>query len=107
MGGHRGAGRETGRGAGRLDPRRAPGTGGRFGGVEDYSQESTGGDDFAGEFNQEDAALKVGMRVRHPTLGDGTIHKLEGSGDELRVIVLFKGKGARKLLARAAGLQPL
>ena len=46
------------------------------------------------------------MRVRHATLGLGTVHKLEGGGEELRVIVLFDQKGARKLLARAAGLVP-
>jgi DNA helicase II / ATP-dependent DNA helicase PcrA len=69
--------------------------------VDEYSQES-GGDDFC----QDGGELKPGMRVQHATLGKGTIHKLEGGGDNLRVIVMFDGVGARKLLARAAGLIP-
>ena len=51
--------------------------------------------------------IASGMRVRHASLGPGTVHKLEGKGDELRVIVMFDEKGARKLLARVAGLRPL
>ena len=74
---------------------------------EDSIRQDGGGDDFAGEFDQEQATLRPGMKVRHPTLGVGTVHRLEGGGDELRVIVVFAGKGPRKLLARAANLEPL
>ena len=89
----------------RRDLQRAP----RLGAARDaFSQESPG-EDFAGEFQQDEeaSALRVGLRVVHPSLGTGIVHKLEGSGEELRVIVLFDGKGARKLLARVAGLRPL
>ncbi len=85
---------------GRPDVRRAPA-------VDSHYDQSAGDDDFADEFDQDgDGALRVGMRVRHPSLGLGTVHRLEGGGDNLRVIVKFEGVGPRKLLARAAGLQP-
>jgi DNA helicase II / ATP-dependent DNA helicase PcrA len=94
-----GTGGAASRGRGR-DVRRAP--------VVDSSFDQSGGaDDFADEFDQDgDGALRVGMRVRHPSLGLGTVQRLEGGGDNLRVIVKFEGVGPRKLLARAAGLQP-
>ena len=102
----RGTGRPAagaGRGQ-RRDAHRAPRS--RF--DAEFNQESDSGD-FAGEFDQDESqgGLRVGMRVRHPSLGVGTVHRLEGGGDELRVIVNFEGKGPRKLLARAAGLRPL
>jgi DNA helicase-2/ATP-dependent DNA helicase PcrA len=90
----------------RRDLQRGPRLG--AGGRDAYSQETPDAD-FAGEFQQDEeaSALRVGLRVVHPSLGTGIVHKLEGSGEELRVIVLFDGKGARKLLARVAGLRPL
>ena len=97
----------------RRDAHRAPSFGGSghdFGGHFSQDPGQAGAaDDFADEFTQDDgeAALRVGMRVRHASLGPGTVHKLEGKGDELRVIVMFDEKGARKLLARVAGLRPL
>jgi len=89
----------------RWDPRRAPRLSARA--TDEFAQD--GGEDFASEFQQDPEAsgLRVGMRVAHPSLGTGTVHKLEGGGEELRVIVLFDGKGPRKLLARVAGLRPL
>ncbi len=90
----------------RRDLQRAPRIGAA--GRDAFSQEPPG-EDFAGEFEQDEeaAALRVGLRVVHPSLGPGIVHKLEGSGEDLRVIVLFDSKGARKLLARVAGLRPL
>ena len=88
----------------RRDAHRAPTSRTSF--DSEFSQ-SSADDDFAGEFDQEEGVLRVGMRVRHASLGVGTVHKLEGGGDDLRVIVNFEGKGPRKLLARAAGLQPV
>ncbi|MDP7021728.1 MAG: UvrD-helicase domain-containing protein [Candidatus Krumholzibacteria bacterium] len=69
---------------------------------DDFSQESGSENDFS----QDESGLRVGMRVRHPSLGLGKVHKLEGSGEDLRVIVMFDRKGARKLLVRVAGLEP-
>ncbi|MEM7353265.1 MAG: UvrD-helicase domain-containing protein [Acidobacteriota bacterium] len=51
--------------------------------------------------------LKRGSRVRHATLGNGRILNLEGSGDDMRIIVYFDSKGRKKLLAKYAQLEVL
>lgn len=47
----------------------------------------------------------LGMRVRHGKFGVGTIRKLEGEGDNQKVIVWFNSVGPKKLLVRFAGLE--
>jgi len=47
----------------------------------------------------------IGMRVRHGKFGVGTIRKIEGTGDEQKVIVWFNSVGPKKLLVRFAGLE--
>ncbi len=54
-------------------------------------------DEYGGAF--------VGMRVRHPTFGAGTIRKVEGRGDDQKLIVWFSTVGPKKLMARFAGLE--
>jgi DNA helicase-2/ATP-dependent DNA helicase PcrA len=51
--------------------------------------------------------LRPGVRVRHPLFGVGTVLRLEGAGDELKVTVSFPAVGAKKLVARYAGLEVL
>ena len=46
-----------------------------------------------------------GVRVRHPLFGVGTVLRREGDGDDLKVTVSFPGVGAKKLVARFAGLE--
>ena len=53
------------------------------------------------------AELRPGMRVRHPLFGAGTVLRSDGSGDELKVTVSFPGVGAKRLVARYAGLEVL
>jgi DNA helicase-2/ATP-dependent DNA helicase PcrA len=48
--------------------------------------------------------LRPGARVRHPLFGVGTVLRREGAGDDLKVTVSFPGVGAKKLVARFAGL---
>ncbi len=47
----------------------------------------------------------IGMRVRHAKFGVGTIRKIEGRGDDQKVIVWFNSVGPKKLLLRFAGLE--
>ncbi|HET7292603.1 MAG TPA: UvrD-helicase domain-containing protein [Vicinamibacteria bacterium] len=47
-----------------------------------------------------------GARVRHPLFGVGTVLRSEGSGDDLKLTVSFPAVGAKRLVARFAGLQP-
>jgi DNA helicase-2/ATP-dependent DNA helicase PcrA len=53
----------------------------------------------------DDAALRPGVRVRHPLFGVGTVLRRESGGDGLKVTVSFPGLGAKKLVARFAGLE--
>ncbi len=49
--------------------------------------------------------LRPGVRVRHPLFGVGTVLRCEGDGEELKVTVSFPAVGAKKLVARFAGLE--
>ena len=46
----------------------------------------------------------IGMRVRHPKYGRGTILSVEGEGDERRLTVSFLDYGTKKLVERYANL---
>jgi DNA helicase-2/ATP-dependent DNA helicase PcrA len=64
--------------------------------------------EFDNEVRQvhEDEAegVRLGMRVRHGQFGRGIIRKIEGEGDNQKVIVQFS-IGYKKLLVRFAGLE--
>jgi DNA helicase-2/ATP-dependent DNA helicase PcrA len=49
--------------------------------------------------------LRPGVRVRHPLFGVGTVLRREGAGNDLKLTVSFPGVGAKKLVARFAGLE--
>jgi DNA helicase-2/ATP-dependent DNA helicase PcrA len=53
------------------------------------------------------AGMRPGVRVRHPLFGVGTVLRRDGEGDELKLTVAFAGVGAKKLVARYAGLELL
>jgi DNA helicase-2/ATP-dependent DNA helicase PcrA len=53
----------------------------------------------------EGDGIYIGMRVRHARFGTGTIRKMEGRGDNEKVIVWFDKGGPKKLLLRFAGLE--
>ena len=53
------------------------------------------------------AEVKPGSRVRHPLFGVGTVVRREGAGDDMKLTVSFLGIGAKKLVARYAGLELL
>jgi DNA helicase-2/ATP-dependent DNA helicase PcrA len=50
--------------------------------------------------------IRPGARVRHPLFGVGTVLRSEGAGDDLKLTVSFAGIGAKRLVARYAGLEP-
>jgi DNA helicase-2/ATP-dependent DNA helicase PcrA len=51
--------------------------------------------------------IRPGARVRHPLFGVGTVVRREGAGDDLKLTVSFLGIGAKRLVARFAGLELL
>jgi len=50
--------------------------------------------------------LRIGLKVRHVKFGVGTVRRLEGQGDNQKVIVYFNSVGPKKLLLKFAGLEP-
>jgi DNA helicase-2/ATP-dependent DNA helicase PcrA len=50
--------------------------------------------------------FRPGARVRHPLFGVGTVLRSEGAGDDLKLTVSFPAVGAKRLVARFAGLEP-
>jgi DNA helicase-2/ATP-dependent DNA helicase PcrA len=53
----------------------------------------------------DDGELRPGVRVRHPLFGVGTVLRREAGGADLKLTVSFPGVGAKKLVARYAGLE--
>ncbi len=54
---------------------------------------------------EEQEGVWLGMKVRHGKFGPGTVRKIEGKGDDQKVIVWFSSVGPKKLLLRFAGLE--
>jgi len=50
--------------------------------------------------------LRLGMNVRHAMFGTGIVRRIEGQGDQQKVIVYFHRVGPKKLLVKFAGLEP-
>ena len=55
--------------------------------------------------DEDESGVYLGMKVRHGKFGVGTIRKIEGTGDDQKVIVWFNSVGPKKLLLRFAGLE--
>ncbi|HXT52253.1 MAG TPA: 3'-5' exonuclease, partial [Thermoanaerobaculia bacterium] len=51
--------------------------------------------------------LRRGAKVRHPTLGQGTVMEVEGEGPTGRITVYFEKFGKRKLVSQFAKLEPV
>jgi DNA helicase-2/ATP-dependent DNA helicase PcrA len=52
------------------------------------------------------SGVKLGMRVRHPQFGAGTILGIEDHGDDVKLTVRFGSVGVKRLLGRYARLLP-
>jgi DNA helicase-2/ATP-dependent DNA helicase PcrA len=52
------------------------------------------------------SGLRLGMRVRHPQFGVGTVLAIEDHGDDVKLTVRFASVGAKRLLGRYAKLEP-
>ncbi|MGD9764322.1 MAG: ATP-dependent helicase [Candidatus Binatia bacterium] len=55
----------------------------------------------------DEEGLRIGARVRHGTFGIGTVKGTEGVGEQQKVTVVFSSVGAKKLLLKFAGLEPV
>jgi DNA helicase-2/ATP-dependent DNA helicase PcrA len=54
---------------------------------------------------QEVARLEPGMRVRHPSWGEGVIDAVEGNGENMKLTIRFRGGVLKKVLAIYANLE--
>ena len=62
--------------------------------------------DYENEDQSVPNGLKVGLRVRHPTFGVGTVTALEPLDDDIKLIVRFLSVGPKTLRAKFAKLEP-
>jgi len=53
-----------------------------------------------------ETSYRAGAVVRHPMFGVGTVLRADGSGNDLKLTVAFRGAGTKRLVARYAGLEP-
>ncbi|TLM65362.1 MAG: ATP-dependent DNA helicase PcrA [Deltaproteobacteria bacterium] len=63
-------------------------------------------DDDVRQVPDAEEGLRLGMNVRHAMFGLGVVRRVEGQGDQQKVIVYFHRVGPKKLLVRFAGLEP-
>lgn len=66
----------------------------------DYDEYSQASSAKSGEYAK-------GMKVRHPTFGAGSIFATEGSGENLKISVLFQDNTIKKFVAKYARLERL
>ncbi|MGZ3690771.1 MAG: ATP-dependent helicase [Pseudobdellovibrio sp.] len=73
---------------------------------DDYAQTSYD-DDYSQVTPQvsKGSGYNKGQRVRHPTFGVGSIFQTEGSGDTLKISVLFQDNTIKKFVAKYARLE--
>ena len=51
------------------------------------------------------SGFRIGGRVRHPKYGVGTVHRLQGEGEDSKLTVQFETYGLKKLVMKFARLQ--
>ncbi len=57
--------------------------------------------------SQEYKEFSIGMRVKHPTFGRGTILKMEPSADRIKMVILFDTTGEKRVVYPFAKLEIL
>ncbi|GHT64286.1 DNA helicase [Endomicrobiia bacterium] len=69
-----------------------------------YSHDETAKDELSYTLAVDASPYKMGSIVTHPIFGKGKIIEKSGTGDDLKLVVLFETGQWKKLLARAANL---
>ncbi len=99
----RGAGMGGSRGAARGSENLPWNRGVRVGRGEDFVEAAPSYEDES----QAAMPLRTGMRVRHPSWGEGVVESMEGRGDNLKLTIRFRGGVRKKVLALYARLEAL
>ena len=70
-----------------------------------YNSDYNDNSKYSANFNSEGGTVyEVGKVVHHPRYGSGKIHKVEGSGEDLRVSVIFRNRKIKKFVAKYSHL---
>ena len=72
----------------------------------DCGDEAPFHDDEVRQVPEAEEGLRLGMNVRHAMFGTGVVRRIEGQGEQQKVIVFFHRVGPKKLLVKFAGLEP-
>jgi ATP-dependent DNA helicase UvrD/PcrA len=72
----------------------------------DRVKETTGTYAYEDEDQSTGLALKLGMKVRHPQFGVGTVLSVEALDDDTKLVVRFTAVGTKTLRAKYARLEP-
>ena len=73
----------------------------------DRTRETTQTYAYEDEDQSTGMALKLGMSVRHPTFGIGTVLSIEALEDDTKLVVRFTNIGQKTLRAKYARLEPV
>jgi len=73
---------------------------------ESMSQETDGGAARRAAARSAGPAYRVGMRIRHKSYGGGIVRRVEGTGEQTRITVIFDSGSERKFLAQFAPMRP-
>ena len=84
----------------------APRGGDRWAGYGRRKKEEVPAYRYEDEDQSVPGGLKVGLRVRHPTFGVGTVTALEPLDDDIKLVVRFLSVGPKTLRAKFAKLEP-
>ena len=84
----------------------APRGGDRWAGYGRRKKEEVAAYRYEDEDQSVPGGLKVGLRVRHPTFGVGTVTALEPLDDDIKLVVRFLSVGPKTLRAKFAKLEP-
>ena len=69
-------------------------------------KEATAAYAYEDEDQSTGMALRLGMRVRHPQFGVGTVLSVEALHDDTKLVVRFADVGQKTLRAKFARLEP-
>ncbi len=56
--------------------------------------------------SQASSPFRTGQKVKHPNFGFGSVIKIEGKGEDLKVSVVFTNQAIKKFVAKYANLTP-
>ena len=74
---------------------------------EDDDDMGNGGWGDLASSSKKAAEYTPGMKVKHPTFGLGSIYATEGSGDDLKVSVMFRDQTIKKFVVKYARLEKM